>query len=85
MKSIELLMLSVLLALCVSLSVGSEPRPDGFPFKLPRAKPDRELSAAMKRNYTAYSAPRPEHNELFSLFKYTELMALVVTTRYNVI
>jgi hypothetical protein len=27
----------------------------------------------MDRNYTAYSAPRPEHNELHSLFKYTKL------------
>ena len=44
-----------------------------FPFELPREKPDRPLSAAMKRNYAAYPAARPEHNELFSLFKYTEL------------
>ncbi len=73
MKSIGLSMFSVLLALCVSSSFGSEPQPEGFPFNLPKEKPIRELSAAMKRNFTAYSAPRPEHNELFSLFKYTEL------------
>ena len=30
----------------------------------------------MERNYTAYPAPRPEHNELYSLFKYTELKGL---------
>ena len=40
---------------------------------LPKEKPDRPLSAALKRNYSAYPAPRPEHNELYSLFKYTEL------------
>jgi len=51
----------------------SEQAPDGFPYVLPKEKPDRALSAAMKRNYTAYLAPRPEHNELYSQFKYTEL------------
>ena len=44
-----------------------------FPFMLPDEKPDRALSAAMERNYDAYLAPRPENNELYSLFKYTEL------------
>lgn len=45
----------------------------GFPFQLPKEKPERELSAASERNFTAYSAPRPEHNELYSKFKYTRL------------
>lgn len=45
----------------------------GFPFVLPKEKPNRPLSAAMERNYTAYPAPRPEDNELYSQFKYTEL------------
>ena len=31
------------------------------------------MSAAMERIYTAYPAPRPEKNELFSQFKFTEL------------
>jgi hypothetical protein len=68
-----------LLAVLATVQVGaadeplSEPQPDGFPFVLPKHKPDRALSAAMERNYTAYSAPRPEDNELYSLFKYTEL------------
>lgn len=53
-----------------------EPAPDGFPYVLPKEKPDRALSAAMERNYTAYLAPRPEHNELYSQFKYTELKGL---------
>lgn len=44
-----------------------------FPFHLPDTKPNRPLSEAMERNYDAYAAPRPENNELFSQFKYTEL------------
>ena len=44
-----------------------------FPFMLPKEKPDMPLSAAMERLYSAYPAPRPEHNELYSQFKYTEL------------
>jgi len=48
--------------------------PDGaFPFTLPKEKPDRPLSAAMARIYDDFSAPRPEHNELYTQFKYTEL------------
>ena len=45
----------------------------GFPFHLPKKKPNREMSAAVERIYTDYSAPRPDDNELFSQFKYTEL------------
>ena len=45
----------------------------GFPFRLPKEKPNRKMSTAMERNYTQYSAPRPEHNELYTQFKYTEL------------
>lgn len=45
----------------------------GFPFELPKEKPERALSAAMERNYDSYLAPRPEDNELYSQFKYTEL------------
>ena len=45
----------------------------GFPYHLPDGKPERELSAAVERLYEAYPAPRPESNELFSQFKYTEL------------
>jgi len=48
----------------------------GFPFILPEEKPDRKMSAALERNYTAYMAPRPEDNELYSQFKYTRLRGL---------
>ncbi|MEL6256170.1 MAG: glycoside hydrolase [Bacteroidota bacterium] len=44
-----------------------------FPFILPTEKPDRALSASLERNYSAFPAPRPEHNEFFTQFKYTEL------------
>lgn len=57
----------------LSQTASAEEASTGFPFVLPKEKPDRPLSAAMERNYTAYSAPRPEHNELYSLFKYTKL------------
>ncbi|NME66745.1 family 43 glycosylhydrolase [Flammeovirga aprica JL-4] len=44
-----------------------------FPFILPKEKPtDRQLSRAMERNYS-YPAARPEENELYTQFKYTEL------------
>ena len=58
----------MLLASCMAST-----KQDGFPFILPREKPKRELSAAMERNYENYLAPRPEHNELYSLFKYTPI------------
>jgi len=45
----------------------------GFPFILPDEKPDRAMSAAMERIYTDYASPKPDKNELFSQFKYTEL------------
>lgn len=46
---------------------------EAFPFKLPKEKPNRKLSLAMQRNYDQYMAPRPEDNELYSQFKYTEI------------
>ncbi len=60
----------------LQVCAAGDPPSGGFPFVLPKEKPDRALSAAMERNYTAYSAPRPEDNELYSLFKYTELKGL---------
>ena len=63
--------MALLLTACSSLEEQS-----GFPQILPSERPDREMSAALERNYTNYMAPRPEHNELFSQFKYTELKGL---------
>ena len=58
------------------LSCGSTEKQGGFPQILPKEKPGGTLSAALERNYTAYMAPRPEDNELFSQFRYTELKGL---------
>jgi hypothetical protein len=75
MKILRCLLLSVFVAsiLSVGTAVPQEAAPQAFPFILPSEKPDRPLSAAMERIYTAYMAPRPEHNELYSQFKYTKL------------
>lgn len=62
-----------LLVLILVVSSSQAQNTKGFPFKLPKEKPNRPLSAAMERNYDAYLAPRPEDNELYSQFKYTEL------------
>nr|WP_144060076.1 family 43 glycosylhydrolase [Rhodopirellula sallentina] len=64
--------LFVLTAMLIAASQAAAQQ-SGFPFKLPKEKPNRPLSAAMERNYSLWSAPRPEHNELYSQFKYTEL------------
>jgi len=45
----------------------------GFPFKLPKEKPNRPLSESLERTYDNYLATRPEDNELYSQFRYTEL------------
>lgn len=44
-----------------------------FPFYPPKEKPDVELSEAMNRYYDLYNGQRPEKNELYSQFRYTEL------------
>ena len=51
----------------------AETKPAYFPFILPKEKPNMPLSRAMERNYDNYLAPRPEDNELYTQFKYTEL------------
>lgn len=62
-----------LMALFVLSVLMSRAESKGFPFTLPAEKPERPLSAAMERLYTEYPAEKPEKNELFSQFKYTEL------------
>ena len=63
---------SVALFFCLLVSVAPA-QEKGFPFMLPSERPDRDLSSAMERLYSNYRAPRPEDNELYSLFKYTQL------------
>lgn len=58
----------------LGLLAGASPAQEqGFPFVLPKEKPDRPLSVALERNYDAYLAARPEENELYSQFRYTQL------------
>ncbi len=59
-NSLPVIATAVLLASLLSCGSWADER--GFPFMLPKEKPDRPLSAAMERNYTAYPAPRPERN-----------------------
>ncbi|MUH34707.1 glycoside hydrolase [Zobellia amurskyensis] len=78
MKNITtLFLLLFVLSVCQAQSkkqvVESTENQEGFPFVLPKEKPNRKMSAAMERIYTDYEAPQPQHNELFSQFKYTEL------------
>ncbi len=68
MKTLSLTLTSVLL-----LTGVCNAEPKAFPFMLPEEKPDRPLSAAMERLYDNYPAERPEKNELYSQFKFTEL------------
>ncbi|CAM4223595.1 glycoside hydrolase family 117 protein [Zobellia nedashkovskayae] len=74
---ISLFLLLFVLSTCKAQSekqvVGPTEKQEGFPFVLPKEKPNRKMSAAMERIYTDYEAPQPQHNELFSQFKYTEL------------
>lgn len=51
-------------------------KPGKFPYIFPNTKPAIKLSEAMNRNYDLYPAPRPEDNELYSQFKYTEIKGL---------
>jgi len=51
----------------------AEEEPVAFPYAVTKKTRERELSAAMRRSFFQYPAPRPEDNELYSQFKYTEL------------
>ncbi|MFI8602914.1 glycoside hydrolase family 117 protein [Cellulophaga baltica] len=72
MKKQQLILPLVGLLLLVTHTATSQ----SFPFKLPKEKPNQPLSAAMNRNYENYTAPRPEDNELYTQFKYTEIKGL---------
>ena len=62
-----------LAAICSPGALTAADPQSGFPYEFPDQEPDRPLSAAMQRNYTVYPAPRPENNELYTQFKYTQL------------
>ncbi len=46
---------------------------NAFPYTVTPEATQRELSAAMRRSFTAYPNERPEDNPLFTNFKYTPL------------
>ncbi|TMU57335.1 glycoside hydrolase family 117 protein [Flagellimonas algicola] len=70
----------IILGLAITSTFGCETKKtlettsqEDFPFLAPQEKPNRSLSAAVERNYDAYMSLRPEQNELYTQFKYTEL------------
>ena len=63
----------IMLAVFCSISFAEQ---KVFPYDMPKEKPDIPLSLALNRNYDAYMGIRPEHNELYTQFKYTELKGL---------
>lgn len=70
---VKLLILSGIIWNIACVRVENVKDTGGFPFIPPDEKPDRPLSAALERNYDAYLAARPEYNELYTQFRYTEL------------
>ncbi|MDV7187161.1 family 43 glycosylhydrolase [Lutibacter sp. TH_r2] len=71
-----LIIVSLLIVSCSTgqnKEVKEEPKEGIFPYEFPNEKPNIKLSNAMERNYNDYMAPRPQDNELYTQFKYTEL------------
>lgn len=56
----------------VGLCLGVSATAQVFPHKMPTEKPNYPISAATDRMFD-YPAPRVQDNELYSMFKYTEL------------
>ena len=57
-------------------SCSSTKTQQAFPLYIKDLNPKQELSAAMKRSFHNYEAPRFLDNELYSAFKYTKLQGL---------
>ncbi|MGB5264420.1 MAG: family 43 glycosylhydrolase [Lutimonas sp.] len=81
-KSIIAFLITLTVISCGSSSEDKEPIEEhaesstSFPLYIENLDPDRELSAAMKRSFQQYEAPRFLDNELYSNFKYTRLAGL---------
>lgn len=73
MKRIKNIVLCALTLLLFSCSNKSDNNQKVFPFYPPKDKSSMELSTAMQRYYDTYNGQRPEKNELYSQFRYTEL------------
>lgn len=61
----------IIMFISVASLSGQDQKP--YPFYPPKERPERELSTALERYYHLYDGDRPESNELYSLFRYTEL------------
>lgn len=64
------------LALATIAKAPADEPTTAFPYTVTEKTKDRELSAAMRRSFEHYPAPRLEDNELYSQFKYTPLEGL---------
>lgn len=76
LPTVSFCLAATLLVSSIQVQAAPDAPTSGFPFVLPKEKPDRPMSAAMERIYNDFDAPRPEDNELFSQFKYTALKGL---------
>ncbi|MDZ8120536.1 family 43 glycosylhydrolase [Pontiella agarivorans] len=66
-------LLGMLLLLSAGCAAETADQMNAFPFLIPEEKPERPLSAAVERGYNEYGGFRPEAQELYTQFKYTEL------------
>ena len=71
-KHISIVVSILLLVSCASKQVEKSENKEPFPYKLPKEKPNRNLSTSLERSYDVYGAT-PQDNELYTQFKYTEL------------
>ncbi|ARV16570.1 glycoside hydrolase family 117 protein [Polaribacter sp. SA4-12] len=71
-KVLVLLFISFIFSL-TSCKKEEEKKQSVFPQFLPKEKPNMKLSKAVNRLYDNYTAVKPQENELFSQFKYTEI------------
>ncbi|MFI3248136.1 MAG: hypothetical protein R3Y39_03300 [Rikenellaceae bacterium] len=63
-------------ASCYEVTAQMSKPTEPFPYKMPREKPEFELSPAMERVYDNYGAAIPQENELYTQFKYRNLEGL---------
>ena len=68
-----ILNLAVPICLASATSLYAQETKQAFPQEMPDERPARPMSAAVERMYSDYLHPRPEHNELYSQFKYTKI------------
>jgi hypothetical protein len=71
MNVLRLIVLSI--SLLIHATALGNHKPSAFPYDMPDKKPARTLSKAVARNYQQYLGTRPESNDLYSQFKYTQL------------